>query len=99
MDLPHISQQANVLPVLKAPTAVKQLLLLSQAHAMRDITAQLEPKILGFFEYFCYLLRPEDYYCVAGQKCPEGSATAASCVAGTYQNDIKKGACMPCPRG
>ncbi len=43
--------------------------------------------------------RPANHFCNVGQYCPKGSSVANACVAGTYQNSVKQGACMPCPKG
>lgn len=38
-------------------------------------------------------------FCVAGQKCPQGSTGTTTCPAGTYQNAPREGICRDCPAG
>lgn len=38
-------------------------------------------------------------FCAAGQKCPLGSTSTTTCLAGTYQNAPRQGICRQCPAG
>lgn len=42
---------------------------------------------------------PSANTCDPGEKCPQGSASAIKCPAGTYQTDSKKDTCNSCPAG
>lgn len=43
--------------------------------------------------------QPPGNRCLAGHKCPQGSATQTACVSGTYQPDAEQEDCLVCPAG
>ena len=43
--------------------------------------------------------RPDGKFCDVGQYCPKGSSGVTACPAGSYQDSVKQGSCMACPKG
>lgn len=53
--------------------------------------------------YYCpsgqSLSQPNDYVCITGHSCPEGSVIPVPCTSGRYQNLPGQSTCLPCSSG
>lgn len=63
------------------------------------LTAVEGPCTVGYYCPTGTNVKHPTTFCVAGQRCPEGSSATSACPAGTYQNANRQGICRTCPAG